>query len=253
ARTARPGYFPRWHPYFRLAVREEVTAGQEIGPAMKTLGLSTSDVRWVVMTHLHTDHAGGLHHFPAAEILVSATEYRLARGTLGKLRGYLPQHWPAWFRPRLINVTADATGLDGGRPLTAVGDVRIVATPGHTAGHVSVLVEEDRRALLFAGDTSYTEANLVSGIVDGVASLGGGQAAAARTLRQIRQYASSTPTVYLPSHDPGAAERLTARREVVQFPRAGKNRIPQMATMPACRGTLARTPDSRRSTCEREG
>jgi hypothetical protein len=34
ARTAEPGYFPRWHPYFRLAVRLNVTPEQEVGPQL---------------------------------------------------------------------------------------------------------------------------------------------------------------------------------------------------------------------------
>src|SRR6266487_3450666 len=66
ARTAIPGYFPRWHPYFRLALRMWVNADDEIGPQLERIGIRSSDVRWVVMTHLHTDHAGGLAHFPDA-------------------------------------------------------------------------------------------------------------------------------------------------------------------------------------------
>jgi glyoxylase-like metal-dependent hydrolase (beta-lactamase superfamily II) len=49
--------------------------------------------------------------------------------------------------------------------------VRIVPTPGHTAGHLSVLVEEGPRTLLLAGDTSYTQANLQNGIVACLASM----------------------------------------------------------------------------------
>ena len=51
------------------------------------------------MTHLHTDHAGGLHHFPDSEILVSRRELAYASGLLGRLRGYPNQRWPAWFDP----------------------------------------------------------------------------------------------------------------------------------------------------------
>ena len=223
-----PGYFPRWHPYYRMAVREDVDEHEEIGPRMRALGLSPRDVRWVVLTHLHTDHAGGLHHFPDAEILLSATEYAAARGVHGKLRGYLPHRWPEWFRPTELDPEAGSqqkgvgprspryrpdAGLPGTR-LTEEGDVRIVSTPGHTAGHLSVLVDEGPRTLFFAGDTSYTEANLIEGVADGVSSVGGGEAAAARTLRAIREYAAVRPTVYLPSHDPDSARRLEERAVV---------------------------------------
>ena len=49
----------------------------------------------MVLTHLHTDHAGGLHHFPNSEILIDPREYALASGLRGKLRGYLPNQLPA--------------------------------------------------------------------------------------------------------------------------------------------------------------
>ena len=67
ARAGEPGYFPRWHPYFKLAVREWVQPEDEIGPRLRALGFSPDDVRWVILTHLHTDHAGGLAHFPRSD------------------------------------------------------------------------------------------------------------------------------------------------------------------------------------------
>jgi glyoxylase-like metal-dependent hydrolase (beta-lactamase superfamily II) len=90
ARTSEPGHFPRWYPYFRLAVRFDLTPEQEVGPQLLRLGGRPDDVRRVILTHLQTDHAGGLHHFPKREILVSDEELRLATGLAGRLRGYLP-------------------------------------------------------------------------------------------------------------------------------------------------------------------
>lgn len=213
-RAAEPGHFPVWHPYFRLAMRAEVREGEEIGPRLEALGIPPAEVRWVVLTHLHTDHAGGLHHFPDAEILVSATEFQAARGMKGKLRGYLPHRWPDWLDPTLVDVGAGASSLERGLPLTRAGDVRLVSTPGHSAGHLSVVVDEGPRTLFLAGDATYTQANLMAGVVDGVASMGAGEDVAARTLERIRAFTAVRPTVYLPSHDPEAPGRLRERRVV---------------------------------------
>jgi glyoxylase-like metal-dependent hydrolase (beta-lactamase superfamily II) len=213
ARTAQPGYFPRWHPYFRLAVRVWVNADDEIGPQLKRIGIEPGDVRWVVLTHLHTDHAGGLAHFPDAEIIIAREEFKTASGFTGRLAGYLPNRWPDWLTPRLVDLEPNVFGaFSASLDLTQAGDVRIVATPGHTKAHMSVtLEEEDGTVIMFAGDTSYTQELMLRGAVDGVAVDVG---AAADTLDRIRDYAAGRRVVYLPSHDPGSADRLESRTAV---------------------------------------
>lgn len=187
SRTAQRGYFPSWHPYFRIAVRSQVEPDDEVGPKIQALGFMPSDVRWVVMTHLHTDHAGGLGHFPKSEILVSRSEFSAASGTLGKLRGYLPQHWPSWFSPRLVDIPADAFGpFPESLPLTNEGDVVLVSTPGHSAGHMSVAVVETEQTILLAGDLSYTEQLMLDLSVDGVSP---NESKAFNSLQRMRELA----------------------------------------------------------------
>jgi glyoxylase-like metal-dependent hydrolase (beta-lactamase superfamily II) len=131
---------------------------------------------------------------------------------MGKLRGYLPDRWPPGFAPRLLDLPSEPFGpFPAGMPLTDAGDVRIVATPGHTNGHVSVVVAEEEGFVFLAGDTSYTEALMLAGAVDGVAPNPG---RARETLDRIRRFAEDESVVYLPAHDPQAAERLAARRTV---------------------------------------
>jgi glyoxylase-like metal-dependent hydrolase (beta-lactamase superfamily II) len=206
ARTSEPGHFPRWHPYFRLAVRFDVTPEQEVGPQLLKLGIRPDDVRTVILTHLHTDHAGGLHHFPKSEILVSDEELRLATGLAGRLRGYLPNRLPDWFAPRWINFVPEPFGpFDRSQRVTPDGNVVIVPTPGHTLGHVSVIVVEGGVCHFLAGDTTYTQKALVGGQVDGVSP---SEAVSLRTMQSILRLAQEQSTVYLPSHDPESGDRL---------------------------------------------
>ncbi len=206
ARAAEPGYFPWWHPYFKVGVREWVRPEEEIGPQLRALGIAPTDVRWVLLTHLHTDHAGGLHHFLKSQILVSRTEYRAASGLRGQASGYLPQHWPTWFAPQLIDFAPQPFGpFPNSYPLTRAGDIHLVPTPGHTSGHLSVIVQEDEHALFFAGDTSYTQQLMLEQAIDGVTS---NEALYQQTSHQILTYVQSVPTIYLPSHDPESAHRL---------------------------------------------
>ena len=206
ARASEDGYFPAWHPYFRRGLREWVEPAQEIGAQMKAAGLSPRDVRWVVLTHLHTDHAGGLHHFPHSEFIVARNEMAQARGTLGKLRGYLPHRWPEWFSPTLVDFEGPAfERFEKSNTLTAAGDVLLLPTPGHTAGHMSVAVQADDVLTLLAGDASYTEGIMRARRADGVTN---DPATARRTLVALGQLSEQHHMVYLPSHDPDSLSRL---------------------------------------------
>jgi glyoxylase-like metal-dependent hydrolase (beta-lactamase superfamily II) len=208
ARVNDPGYFPRWHPYYRLGVREWVEPEEEIGPRLREVGIPPEEVRWVVMTHLHTDHAGGLHHFPNSEIIVTRREFENARGTLGKVRGFLPHRWPSWFSPKLIELEPAAYGPFPGS-LRLADRIFLVDTAGHTPGHISVVVEEEHHAVMLAGDASYTEQLMLAGEADGVSP---DLQAAGVALTRIQELARHRPVVYLPSHDPDSAQRLADRR-----------------------------------------
>jgi N-acyl homoserine lactone hydrolase len=152
ARAAGSGYFPSWYPYFRLA-RFELGPQDEIGAQLECLGVRPAELRWVVLSHLHTDHAGGLASISDAEVLVSAIEWERATGLGGRLRGYLPQYWPQGLHPRLVEFPPRADGpFESSYPLTRDGALVLVPTTGHTPGHMSLLVRDGGRQLLLCGD-----------------------------------------------------------------------------------------------------
>jgi glyoxylase-like metal-dependent hydrolase (beta-lactamase superfamily II) len=200
------------HPYHRWAVKFRLEPEEEIGPQLRALGIGRRDVRRVVLTHLHVDHDGGLGHFPDTAIYVSGGELRTARGWLGRLRGYLPNCWPRWFDPVPLDLSPATFGpFSASARLTAAGDVVAVASPGHTADHLSVIVEDQGTTYFLAGDTSYDERLMLAGCVDGVSP---DDDLAAATLRAIRQFARSRRMIYLPTHDPESAARLTSHTYV---------------------------------------
>ncbi len=130
ARASRAGYHPRWHPYLWLA-RFELTPEDEVASQLDPL-----TVRWVVISHLHTDHVGGLSAFTHADVLVSRVEWDHAAGMRGRLRGYLPQHWPAGLTPRLVDFSGPAAGpFAASHDVAGDGRLLMVPLPGHTPGH----------------------------------------------------------------------------------------------------------------------
>jgi glyoxylase-like metal-dependent hydrolase (beta-lactamase superfamily II) len=200
------------HPYVRWEVAFRIEPEEEIGPQLTALGVGPRDIKRVILTHLHMDHDGGLRHFPNSEILVAPGELALARGVMGQLRGYLPNRWPSWFDPQPLALDAEPVGgFTASERLTQSGDVVVVATPGHTANHISVLVYDDDAVVLLAGDASYSQDLMLARKVDGVSP---DVAAAGATLDAIRQFAMERPMIYLPTHDSKSGTRL-ARRSVI--------------------------------------
>lgn len=208
--ASRPGWFPSWHPYFRLAVSFRVTPDQELGPSLRAAGLDPADVKTLVLTHLHTDHAAGMGQVPNAEILVARAEWEAAQGFAGKLRGYLPHRFPADIAPRLLDLPEERYGPFQ-RSMEVAPGVHAVATPGHSPGHLSVVLEDGDCRIVLAGDTSYDQEALLAQEIDGVSPDAG---ATRDTLRRMLELCREAPTVYLPSHDPGSAARLEAREPV---------------------------------------
>jgi Metallo-beta-lactamase superfamily len=190
ARVNEPGYLPRWHPYYRLGVRFEIAPEDEIGPQLVGLGI---------------DPADGLHHLPNARVLVTAREQHAAAGLRGRLGGYLLDHLPPGLRTATLDLAPDPTGAFAAAAPVADG-VRAVSTPGHTPGHVSVVVDGDP-PLVIAGDATYRLDLLMDGRIDGVAP---DDAAARDSVRRLRSFVQETGAVCLPTHDPGSAERLAA-------------------------------------------
>jgi N-acyl homoserine lactone hydrolase len=210
SKSSDPNYYPHWHPYYRGSLRMNVRPEDEIGPQLTNMGITQKDIKTLVLTHFHTDHAGGLHHFPDTEILVSGTDHRLASGFGGKLRGYLPNRWPEWFSPKPVAYEPERFGpFEQSYKVTQAGDVLIVPTPGHTPGHISVVVNTEDVTFFLAGDTSYSQSLLITRTLDGVSPRA---SVALDTMDRILGLANFRPLVYLPTHDPESVARLTEKR-----------------------------------------
>lgn len=198
AAATASGYFPRWYPFFRLA-RFELGPGDEAAIQIAARGFDTKEIQWVVLTHLHTDHIGGLAAFSEADVLVAHAEWKAAQGLGGRLRGYLPQRWPKGLRPRVINFAGPAIGpFPCSYDVASDGRLLFVPLPGHTRGHAALLVRDPSgRSYLCAGDAAQEAGDL------------------ARTAPRVAEWCRREHVVVLTSHDHAVARLLgdTGRRQ----------------------------------------
>ena len=195
---------PWWDAYAQFALRFEVTEGDDLSARLREHDIDPASVQRHVFTHLHVDHVGALGTLPQAEVLIGETEWRAARSRTGRLRGLIVPRVPA----RLSTVAFDGPGIGpfpAAHALTADGSVLLLPTPGHSPGHLSVLVQRTADRVLITGDAVYSEQQLLGGWIDGVAI----DARAARdSVQRLRELRALEPTIVLPTHDPDVPARL---------------------------------------------
>jgi glyoxylase-like metal-dependent hydrolase (beta-lactamase superfamily II) len=185
---------------------------EEVGAQLERLGVKIGDITKVILTHLHEDHLGGIETFRHTPVFVSDEDYRLLNHPIGRRFSSLVNPIPRWFHPSPVGFRSHPVGaFTSSAALTKAADVFAVPTPGHTRGHLSVIVQTDDLHYFLAGDVTYSETSLLSRKVEGISFA---KPHHLPTIEMVLRHVETTPTVYLPSHDWDAPRRLSERRVV---------------------------------------
>jgi N-acyl homoserine lactone hydrolase len=195
----------------RRACEATVDPDADVGPQMRAIGLRPEDVRLVLLTHLHLDHAGGIEHFPNAEVWVHRIEWddRTAIGSLPNVWRLQEPSWAGIGGPRLYDLSPRPYGpFEASLPVTDHGDVVVLPTPGHTRGHVAIAVRTSDLTLLFTGDHVIRQSWYAADLTRGMQPTNFMAKATADTNRRLQRFVTEFPTLVLPTHDAEAADNL---------------------------------------------
>jgi N-acyl homoserine lactone hydrolase len=201
-KLAEPACGRRWYERPECPLpRPEMSDEQRIPRYLERLGLSVLDVDAVILTHLHFDHAGGLCDFGHADVHLHERELSAAREPADS--AYFADETVPREQFRLH--PADFSPCPG---------VTVIETPGHTAGHLSVLLELERgRPVLLAGDAADLCENLDDEVAPGLCYRDDPEPALA-SIRKLKQLAHDTGAELWPNHD------LAFFRRQRRFPRS---------------------------------
>jgi len=200
----------------RRASRASIEPGEDLPAQLRARGVDPKGVKLVVMTHLHFDHTSGMSQFPGATFVVTEEEWEAAAsGSRPLLHGYRPAHFDYAFDYRTVNYDSDAISSYAtfGRTFDLFGDgsVRLASTPGHTAGHQSLICRLRDRDLVIAGDAIYT-INQLSGAPEPPRPVD--RHNWRRSMRELQHFARTYPqAVILPGHDPEHWKTVEKRYE----------------------------------------
>ncbi|MBL8128044.1 MAG: N-acyl homoserine lactonase family protein [Thermomicrobiales bacterium] len=146
--------------------KPEQSEDQQIVNQLARIGVKPEEIDIVVNSHLHFDHCSNNKLFPQATFIFSTSELR---------HSYVPDPWERLgYDPDLVVMPGMKTiMLDlGDFEYEVLPGITLVETPGHSAGHLSVIVDPggDHRPMVFPIDVAYTEHNLKDRVLMGLHS-----------------------------------------------------------------------------------
>lgn len=178
-------YFEPMRPMFEPP---QMSDQQRIPRYLERLGLSARDIDLIFLGHLHFDHAGGLQDVPGCEVHVHQDE--LAAAKTGLDGGV--------FADEIAG--SERWQLHSGEYAVATG-VQAIASPGHTAGHMSLFIELPRgKPVILCGDAADLAENLTDEVAPGYCWQDN-EALALTSIRKLNALARTENAELWPNHD----------------------------------------------------
>ena len=171
------------------------------------LNIKPEQIKYVGISHYHADHTGQVGSFPKAELLIGTGDWN-AITSPHPAEGVNYKPFEPWAKGD-SKVTPVATDKD----IFGDGSVIMLATPGHTPGHHSLLVKLAKRNLIISGDAVHFRENLET---NGVPWFNYNRAETLASIDRLKKLASNLHATIIIQHDARDVNKLPA------FPEAAK-------------------------------
>lgn len=166
--------------------------------AIQRVGVKPEEIAYVILSHLHLDHAGCVGYFPNARYIVQRDELHFA---------FAPDYYmKAAYIRKDFDKDVKWVILEGWRDdrldLFHDGSIIIYFTPGHTPGHQSILVNLPKSGpMFFAADSCYTVQNIDGDVLPGLMWSAGETVKSVQRMKNLRELNAA---VIVTGHDPDA-------------------------------------------------
>ncbi len=148
------------------------------------VGLSPKDIDIIINTHCHYDHIESNYLFKGKELIIHKKELDYCR------ERYWPEYVDAFMNILNINTVSDDFVLSD--------NIRIIETPGHTPGSISLIVDTPKGAVAIVGDAVIVKEDLLEIRPPSVVTSNANPEDALKSLKKIARY---NPRQVIPGHD----------------------------------------------------
>jgi N-acyl homoserine lactone hydrolase len=167
------------------------------------IGLKTSDITYVALSHTHGDHIGNVDLFPNSTILMQRAEYTWISSPDGTNDNV--NQLKALAR-KLLGTPKQLQLLDGDTDVFGDGSVTLISTTGHTPGHQSLLVHlKNSGFIILSGDVAHSEESFEKDIVP---SLNTDRAASIASMDRVRRMMATYQARLFINHDKEQSDTL---------------------------------------------